>query len=95
MKTIIFCLLFLICFIQANANQLSELDVRKLAAVEAKCSQEQPCIITTTKKENKYIVKVRRSTSITPEGILQFRTGDIIYYIYNSEGILEKRIPTT
>jgi len=95
MKIIIFFLIFINCFIQAHANQLSELDVRKLAAVEAKCSKEKPCIITITKKENRYMVKVRKSTSITPEGILQFRTGSTIYYIYNSEGILEERIPTT
>ena len=91
----IILILLLSSFIYANANALSDIEIEKLAAIEANCSTEQPCIISVTKDKDRYFVKVNKSTLITPEGILKFRTGSVIYYIFSSDGSLEKKTPTT
>jgi len=95
MNKIALSILFISSFIHANANASSNLEIERLAALEANCTKEQPCIISITMDKEKYVVKVNRSTLITPEGVLKFRTGSVIYYIYNSDGSLEMRSPTT
>jgi hypothetical protein len=94
MKMLAILIIFLGCFVNIAANA-SDLKFEKLAAFEANCSKEQPCIISVTKEEEKYVVKVNRSTSITPEGVLKFRAGSVVYYIYNLDGMLEETKPTT
>ena len=90
----LFYIIFLYYFILSNANALNSEEIRKLAALEAHCSREQPCTMSVSNENGKFIVRVGRSTSISPEGILWFRPGSVIYYIYNSDGTLEKRTPT-
>jgi hypothetical protein len=94
MSKILFSIIFLYCIILTNAYALNTEEIRKLAALEAHCSREQPCTISISNENGKFIVRVGRSTSISSEGILLFRPGSVVYYIYNSDGSLEKRLPT-
>jgi hypothetical protein len=95
MNIIAVSILLLCGFVHVNANASSVMEIERLAASEANCTKDQPCIISITRDKEKYVVKVNRSTLITPEGVLKFRPGSVIYYIYKSDGSLEKRSPTT
>jgi len=90
----LFYIIFLYCFIFANANALDFEEIKKLAALEAHCSREQPCTMSISNENGKFIVRVGRSTSISSDGILLFKPGSVVYYIYNSDGTLEKKGPT-
>lgn len=90
----LFYIIFLYYFILTNASALNSAEIRKLAALEAHCSKEQPCTMSISNENGKFIVRVGRSVSISSEGILRFKPGSVVYYIYNSDGTLEQRKPT-
>lgn len=90
----LFYIIFLYYFMITNANALTSTEIRRLAALEAHCSKEKPCTMSISNENGKFIVRVGRSTSISSEGILLFRPGSVVYYIYTSDGTLEKRAPT-
>ena len=94
MSKILLYIIISYCFIFTNAYALNTEEIRKLAALEAHCSREQPCTMSISNENEEFIVRVGRSTSISSEGILWFRPGSVIYYIYNSDGTLERRTPT-
>ena len=87
----LFYIIFLFCFIYSNANALNFSEIQTLAAKEARCSKDQPCTMSTSKVNNKFIVRVGRSISISSEGILLFKPSSVIHFIYTLDGTLEQR----
>jgi hypothetical protein len=95
MKKVFISIFILSSLACTNAKALTDIEIEKLAANKANCSTEHPCIVSVTTDKDEYRVKVNRSTLITPDGILKFRTGSVINYIFRLDGFLEKEIPTT
>lgn len=79
----------------ASIDALDLVDIEKLAAKEAGCSIIMPCQVTVNEADGKFIVQVKRSSFISPEGVLKFRTGSIVYYTYSSIGLLINTKKTT
>ncbi len=70
-------------------------DIEKLAAKEAGCSSKTPCQVTVSRVDGKFMAQVKRSSFISPEGVLKFLAGSTVYYTFSSNGILINTNNTT
>ena len=87
-KALLYLMILGCLLISLSAHSIDVLEIERMAALEAICSISKPCGITVTVKEDKYIAKVTKSSFISPQGVLRYKSGSITYYIYNLEGVL-------
>ena len=92
MKHFLLILLFLPVSLNASERLL---DIEKKAAELSSCSIKQPCVITVDNTKDFYIVKVKRSTTITEYGVLKYKSGSTTYHKFDKNGVYFESKHTT
>ena len=51
------------------------------------CSSVQPCVVSVEKRNNRFIVTVKKAALITKYGVIKYKSGSTNYHIFNDQGL--------